>query len=255
MESLPNQDSKGSVLDGLLGDDVAEGWSFEDSHYKAGLDVGYSQPVSVFESENGSAQSSFNTDFTSSQWSSHNAFGQAGNNHLDLAWVQQEATEAHNWLPTFDANAVYTNFSQEINNRDMITKSPRAALFVPVTFQELGTERVDRQAYALQQGFEPLPDGESVENPRYNNSLYVLTNTIPISHHSHITPFPYHTNSKTHKISGTAVNCPHSNPIAPPPRNRNRSLSQNFECRNSIATFAPVTTKKPSREKPISNAT
>jgi hypothetical protein len=252
-----NQAQMGSIYDGLLGDDVAEGWSFEDPHYEAGLDDGHSQSVSVFESENGSAQSSFTADFISSQSSSHTALGYAGNSHLNLNWAQQKATEAYNWPPTFDADAVYTNFGQEINNKDMTAESPRATMSVPlyntrppqiissspITFQQLD-KRVEPSVYAPQQGFETFPGGESGENPRHENSLYVPP-----------TPLLKRTNSKTHKISVTAVKCCLSNPIAPPPLDRSLSLSQNSERQNSIATFAHATTRRLSREKPISNAT
>jgi hypothetical protein len=182
-----NQAQKVSIYDGLPGDDVAEGWRFEDHHYEAGMDDGHSQPVSVLESENGSAQSSFLADFTSSQSSSYTTLGYAGNSHLDLTWVQQQATEAYNWPPTSNVDVAYTNFGQEINNRDMTAKFPRAAMSVPsynirppqiissspITFQQLDNERVEPSVYAPQQGFETFLDGESGENPRYENSLYV----------------------------------------------------------------------------------
>jgi hypothetical protein len=253
-----NQAQKDSIYDGLLGDDVAEGWRFEYPHYKAGIDDGHSQPVSVLESENGSAQSSLLADFTSSQSSSHTTLGYAGNSHLDLTWVQQQATEAYNWPPTSDVDAAYNNFGQEINNMDMTAKSPRAAMSVPlhkirppqiissspITFQQLDNERVESSVYAPQQGFETFVDGESGENPCYENSLYVPP-----------TPLLKRTNSKTHKISVTAVKCCLSNPIARPPLDRSLSLSQNSERRNSIATLAHATTRRLSREKPISNAT
>jgi hypothetical protein len=252
-----NQAQMGSIYDGLLGDNVAEGWSFEDPHYKAGLDDGHSQSVSIFESENSSAQSSFTADFISSQSSSHTALGYAGNSHLNLNWAQQKATEAYNWPPTSGADAVYTNFGQEINNKDMTAESPRATMSVPlyntqppqiisspITFQQLDNERVEPSAYAPQQGFEIFPGGESGENPRHENSLYVPP-----------TPLLKRTNSKTHIISVTAVKCCLSNPITPPPLDRSLSLSQDSERRNSIATFAHATTRRRSREKPISNAT
>jgi hypothetical protein len=189
MESHPNFYDYGHFSDHSQAQNgsVYEVWSVEDFHYEAGLDVSHFQPVSVFESENGSAESSFTTDFTSSQLTSHNAFGYTENNHSDLTWVPQEATEAYNWLPTSDASAVCTNFRQEINNGDRIAKSLKAVVIVPspnvrplqlispsITFQQLSNEDVEPPVYAPQNGFKPLLDGESGEGPLYNHSLYVL---------------------------------------------------------------------------------
>jgi hypothetical protein len=182
-----NQAQNGSVYDGLIGGGVAEGWNFEDLHYEEGLDVSHFQPASVFESENSSAQSSFTTDFTSSQPSSHTVFSYVGDDHFNSTCVLHEAIESHNWLPTSDAFAVYTNFRQDINNGDKIAKSPRSTVFVPlhngqspqitspssITFQQPCNERMEPLVYAPQQSFEPQQDGESGENLLYNNSLYV----------------------------------------------------------------------------------
>jgi len=190
-----NQTQKASIYNGLLSDDVAEDWRFEDPHYEAGIDDDHSQPVSVLDSENGSAQSSFLSDFTTSQSSSHTTLSYARNSYLDLTWVQQQTTEAYNWPPTSNVDAAYTNFGQEINNRDITAKSPRAAMPVPsynirplqitsspITFQQLDNERVEASVYAPQQGFETFLDRESGENPRYMNSLYVAPNTTPKAH-------------------------------------------------------------------------
>lgn len=180
-----NLPQNGSACDDLHNGDVLDRWGLEDFHYEPGLDVNYFQPGLVSESENGIAQLSFTTDFASSQSSSQTAFVYAGNNHANSILVPHEATEAHNWLPTSDANAVYPNFRQEIDDSVSIPKSPRATALVPsynvrppqiispsITFQPLCSEPVEPLVYAPQQGFEPLPDGESGENSLYNNSLY-----------------------------------------------------------------------------------
>jgi hypothetical protein len=183
-----SEHQKCSVYDKLYSDSIAESWNFEGFRYKAGLDVTYFQPDPVFESENGSAQSSFTpTDFAGSQSSSDTAFGFAGENYSNSNWVSQEATEAHNWLLTSDAIAVDTNFRRESNNGVGIAEFPKAPEFVPpydvrptqivspstIAFQQLCNEPVKPSVYTPQQGFEPLADGESGENPLYNNFLYV----------------------------------------------------------------------------------
>jgi len=154
-----SQAQNGSIYNGLIGDGVAEGLSFEE-----GLDDNHLQPLSLFEFENGSAQLSFTTDFISSQLSSHIAFGYAGNNYFNLTWLPQEATEAHNWLQTSNASAVHTNFRQEIHNGDRLI-SPS------ITIQPVGNEDVEPPVYAPQKSFAPLPDGASGESPLYNHSL------------------------------------------------------------------------------------
>jgi hypothetical protein len=187
--SVHSQHQQGSLYDdGPYGSGVAEGWNFEGFPYKAGLDVTHFQPVSGFESEDDSAQSNFTpTEFTSSQSSSGTAFGYVGNKYSLSNWVPHEATEVHNWLPTPDAIAVDTTFRQESNNGDGIADSPRATEFVApydvrppllmspstIAFQQLCDERVKPSIYASQQGFEPLPDRESRENPPHISSLYV----------------------------------------------------------------------------------
>jgi hypothetical protein len=181
-----NHAQKGSVHDGLGGDGVAEGWNFEDLRYE-GLNVSHFQPASVFESENSSAQSSFTTDFTSSQLSSHTVVSDAGDDHFNSTWVLHEATESHNWLPTSDVFGVYTNFRQDINNSENIAESQRTTVFVPlhndqspqvtspsIPFQQQCKESIEPLVYAPQQGFELQQDGESGENLLYNNFLYVL---------------------------------------------------------------------------------
>ena len=104
--------------DRLIGDGMAEGWSFDDCRYEAGLDISHFHPVSLFESENGSAQSSYATEFTISRSSSYTDFRYGENNYFDLTCAQQEATEMRNWLPISDTIAVYTHFRQEIHNAD-----------------------------------------------------------------------------------------------------------------------------------------
>jgi hypothetical protein len=163
-----NQHQIGSVYDGLYSGGGAEGWSLEGFRYEGDLDVSHFQPVSVFEPENSSAQASFIAGFTSSQSSSHTAFGCARNNHSNSTWVLHEATEAQNWLPTSDAIAVDANFRQESNNVVGIANSPGATVFVPPY-----KEPVKPPVHALQQNFEPMPDGEKGESLLYINSLYV----------------------------------------------------------------------------------
>jgi hypothetical protein len=188
--SNDNQAQNGSVYDRLHHGGVSKGWSFEDFHYQAGQNGSHFQPVSVFESENGSAQSSLITDFTSSQSSSHPAFGCGGSNHFNSTWVPHESTVTHNRLPTSDTIAVYTNPRQEIDNSNGTTKFPKATVFVPlynvqpsqmispssIAFQQLCNERVEPPVYAPQQDFELLLDRENGENPLYINSPYVPPN-------------------------------------------------------------------------------
>jgi hypothetical protein len=182
-----NQAQKGSAYNGLNGGGVAEGRNSEDLRYYEGLDVCHFQPAPVFESENSSAQSSFMTDFTSSQPSSYTVFSYAGNDHFDATSVPHDATESHNWLPTFDASIVHTNFRQDINNSDKIAKSPKATAFMPlynvqspqitsplsITSQQPCSERTEPLVYTPQDDFEQQQDGESGENLLHNNFLYV----------------------------------------------------------------------------------
>jgi hypothetical protein len=186
MESLSNFQMD-LVDSGLIDGGVAGGWNFEDLRYEESLDVSHFQPVSLFKSENSSAQLSFATDFTSSQPSSHTVFGYAGNDHFDSTCVPHEATESHNWLPTSDAFSVYTSFRQDINNGDKIAKSPSTTVFVPlhnvqfpqinspssITFQQPCNDRMEPAVYTPQHGFEQQQDVESGENLLYNNFLYV----------------------------------------------------------------------------------
>lgn len=194
MESHPNlydyghfgdhtEAQNGLVYSGFTSDNGAGGWDFESFRSEVSLDVSFSQPVSVFESENGSTQSSFSTDFTDSQSSSHTAFGDTENHHFDSTWI-----------PSSDAIAMSTNSYQEINNGDRITKSPRASVFVPlyhqppqmispssIISQQLGIGSVNPSVYTPQQGFEPLLGRESRENLLHNNSLYVLPTPLHIT--------------------------------------------------------------------------
>ena len=172
---------------------MAEGWNFEDLRYYEGLDVSHFQPASVFESKNSSAQSSFMTDFTSSQPSSCTVFSYAGNDHFNATSVPHEATESHDWLLTFDASTIYTNFRQDINNSDKIAKSPKTTVFMPlydvqspqitsplsITFQQPCSERMEPLVYAPQDDFEQQQDGESGENLLHNNFLYVPPTPFP----------------------------------------------------------------------------
>ena len=182
-----NPPQKGSGYDNSYDSGVLEGWNLEDYHYEPGLDVSQFQPVLEFESENGTVQLNSTTDIGSSRSGSHTAIGNAGNSHSNSIWVPQEASEAYNWLPNSDANAVYTKFCQEINNNVWIATSQRATAFLPsynvqpplmgspsfITFQPLCNEQVKPPVCPPQQGFELLPDRESRENPLYSNSLYV----------------------------------------------------------------------------------
>jgi hypothetical protein len=182
-----NQTQKGSAYNELNGGSVAEGWNFEDLRYYEGLDASHFQPVPVFESENSSAQSSFMTDSTSSQLNSYTVFSYAGNDHFNATSVPHEATESHNWPPTFDASTVQTTFRQDISNSDKMAKSPETTVFMPlynvqspqitsplsITFQQPCSERMEPLVYAPQDDFEQLQDGESGENLLHNNFPYV----------------------------------------------------------------------------------
>jgi hypothetical protein len=200
-----NQAQEVLVHDGLFDDDIAKGWSsdgrlFDDGIAKDGSsddgglfdgniakswnsdEFGYDgglQPILIFGSQNGIAQSSF-TGFTSSQSSSHNTFDSAGNDHSNSALVPHSVAGVQNWLPNSESTIAYPNFCQEISNGKEMAGPPRIMAFEPscnsgpsptiypssTTFQQPCNE------HDASQNFKSL-DGEGRRDPIFSNSLYV----------------------------------------------------------------------------------
>jgi hypothetical protein len=181
-----NEHQNASDHNGLYGSGAAEGSGFEGFCYEGGVDGSYLQPVPVCQSENGSAQMGFTTDFPISQSSSHTAFGFVASNESGSTWAPQEAIETHNWLSTSNVFVADANFRQGSNNGVGIAEppvppysiqSPQIISPSTVAFQPLHNENVKPPVFALMQDFEPLPDGESGESLLYTTS-YDSTNSI-----------------------------------------------------------------------------
>jgi hypothetical protein len=200
MDHYRNQHRSGSVYDAFYNGDSVERWTSDKYHRTEPepLDMNHFQPTTISELEYGSVPSSFITDFTNSQSSSHMALSIAASDYPPV-WTtpQSETTEIYGSLPTFGADTTHANSFQgtgcDIMAAQAPSDTPLMPLYIaqplsgplPVMPEPMSNEHAEPLGYALHHGTEPFLAGEVAANPLNSTLPYVQPTPVFFSSTQH----------------------------------------------------------------------